>query len=200
MQPVLWHFNPHFLCILTTNASNFTILGILEQADENDCLHPVAFYSWKLLPQEINYDVHDKELLAIIKNFHDMHAWLVSSPFPISVACDYKNLQYFMTSQILNYHQAWWATFLADFDFCLNWKPGNTNIANAASRRPDYKPQNRDPQLEAQQHTILTPTHTKRLYSNGPANPPSLSSFITLTVNNLELLEQFKTAMKNDDK
>jgi len=84
-------------------------------------------------PAEINYEIHDKELLAVIETFHDMRAWLLSSPHPISVISDHRNLAYFMSSQILNRRQARWAMFLSDFNFQLTWAPGKANIADAPS-------------------------------------------------------------------
>jgi len=50
-----------------TDASDYTLGAILEQPDLLNHWHPVAFYSKSLQPVEQNYDIHDKELLAIIR-------------------------------------------------------------------------------------------------------------------------------------
>lgn len=97
-SPVLTHFDPLQPCILATDASDFAISGVLQQADNDGFLHPVAFYSRKLSQSEINYDVHDKELLAVIDSFCDMCAWILGPPVPILVICNHKNLEYFMAS------------------------------------------------------------------------------------------------------
>ena len=52
--------------IIETDASEWAIGCVLKQRDPStDKLHPVAFDGRKLSPAEINYPVHEKELLAI---------------------------------------------------------------------------------------------------------------------------------------
>ena len=117
--PVLQHFNLFLPSTLVTDASDYTFASILLQPDEESLLHPVTYYSQKFAPQEINYKIHDKELLAIINSFCDMCSWLIGSPQPISVISDHKNLKYFMTSQVLNQQQACWSMFL--HNLISNW-------------------------------------------------------------------------------
>ncbi|CCF47916.1 hypothetical protein NDA14_006663 [Ustilago hordei] len=64
MAGVLWHFNYHLPMRLETDASDFAIAGVLKQEHEG-CWHPVAFYSRKMSSAEKNYEIHDKELLAV---------------------------------------------------------------------------------------------------------------------------------------
>lgn len=45
--------------------------GVLSQYSDNSKLHLVAFFSRKHSLQEINYEIYDKELLAIIKAFEE---------------------------------------------------------------------------------------------------------------------------------
>ena len=85
------------------------------------------------MPSEINYNIHNKELLAVVDLFCNMHTWVLGSLVPISVICDYKNLEYFMSSQVFNCRQAQWAMFLSNFDFHLTWGPGHNNVADAPS-------------------------------------------------------------------
>jgi RNase H-like domain found in reverse transcriptase len=80
-SPILAHFDPQHPCHLTTDTSDFALTGVLQQPADDQFLHPVAIFSRKLAPAEINYDMHDKELLAIIECFQDMRAWLLGSPF-----------------------------------------------------------------------------------------------------------------------
>jgi len=62
------HFDPDIPAIIETDASKFATGAILSQKHEKR-LHPVAFHSKKMTPTEINYDVHDKEMLAIVQAF-----------------------------------------------------------------------------------------------------------------------------------
>ncbi|KAI1002662.1 Transposon Tf2-9 polyprotein [Podosphaera aphanis] len=65
--PILAHFDPVKQNFLETDASDYVSSGILSQRDEGGILHPVAFLSKKFDPAECNYEVYDKELLAIMR-------------------------------------------------------------------------------------------------------------------------------------
>jgi len=67
--PVLAHFDAQRPVIIETDASNFSIGAVLSQRDDEGRLHPVASHSRKFQPAEINYEIQDKELLAIVDAF-----------------------------------------------------------------------------------------------------------------------------------
>jgi len=54
---------------METDASDYTLAAILSIVTKDNEIHPVAFYSWMFSALELNYDVHDKELLAIFEAF-----------------------------------------------------------------------------------------------------------------------------------
>jgi len=64
--PILSHFDAQKPVIIETDASDFAIGAILSQWNNEERLHPVAFHYGKFQPAEINYKIHDKELLAIV--------------------------------------------------------------------------------------------------------------------------------------
>ena len=64
--PVLCHFDPDLPIRLYTHSSGFAISGIVSQL-HGSVWHPVAFYSRKCTPAECNYDIHDRELLAVVE-------------------------------------------------------------------------------------------------------------------------------------
>jgi len=66
---ILAYFNPNLKCIVETDLSNYVLGGVLSQYNKNGKLRPVAFLSWKLAPAKLNYEIYDKELLAIIRCF-----------------------------------------------------------------------------------------------------------------------------------
>ena len=142
--PVLQHFDPNLRIILRTDASKFALAGILMQPEVletgKSTWHPVAFLSRKLTGAERNYDVHDKELLAVVECFKVWRHYLEGSYIPITVQTDHANLEYFFRTTKLNARQARWAERLAAFDFRMEYKPGKANPADAPSRRPDYMP------------------------------------------------------------
>jgi hypothetical protein len=69
--PIHYHFDPERKILVETNTSNLVIARVLPQYDDNDILHPVAYFSKKHSPAEINYEIYDKELLAIVWAFED---------------------------------------------------------------------------------------------------------------------------------
>jgi len=103
--------------IIETDASDFVIRAILSQRDEKGRLHPVAFHSQNFQPAEINYEIHDKELLAIIDVFKHWRRYCEGASNQVQVFSDHQNLEYFTTTKILNRHQARWAQELAGIDF-----------------------------------------------------------------------------------
>ena len=70
--PMLRHFDPALRIRVETDASQFAIGGILSQlfgTGSEARWHPIAFYSKKLAPVEQRYEVHDRELMAIVFAF-----------------------------------------------------------------------------------------------------------------------------------
>jgi hypothetical protein len=103
--------------IVETNPSDFALGAILSQFGIDGLLHPVALYSRKLTSAKINYQVYDKELLAIITAFEQWRPYLARVQHRVQVLTDHKNLLYFTTTRTLNGRQAHWSIFLVDFDF-----------------------------------------------------------------------------------
>ncbi|KAI0998309.1 hypothetical protein K3495_g9886 [Podosphaera aphanis] len=66
---MLAHFDPTLQTILETDASDFVTAAVLSQYDKSGILRPVAFMSKKMIPAECNYEIFDKELLAIVNAF-----------------------------------------------------------------------------------------------------------------------------------
>jgi transposase InsO family protein len=124
---------------LITDASDYALGAILEQPDALNRWHPVAFYSKSMIDAELNYDIHDKELLAIVKSLEHWRHYLEGHPQIFEIWTDHNNLAYFRTKQKLSRRQARWSLFLSQFNFTIIHKPGAFNKADALSRRPDHK-------------------------------------------------------------
>jgi hypothetical protein len=86
---------------LITDASDFAVGAILEQPDLLNRWHPVAYHSKSLIDAEQNYDIHDKELLAIVRALEAFRHYLEGHPEPFEIWSDHSNLQYFRTKQKL---------------------------------------------------------------------------------------------------
>lgn len=155
---MLAHFDPSRKTILETDASDFVTAAILSQYNENDILRPVAFMSKKMIPAECNYEIYDKELLAIVKAFETWTAELGS--VSATVLTDHRNLEYFTTTKKLNRRQARWNELLADFDFKIVFRPGKQNgKADALTRIHADAPQNNLDARERHQHQVLLKPH-----------------------------------------
>ncbi|KAK5919575.1 hypothetical protein CgunFtcFv8_023452 [Champsocephalus gunnari] len=112
-----------------------------ERAMNSQKLHPCAFFSRRLTR---NYDVGNRELLAMKLALEEWRHWLeaTSQPFlvwtsqPFLVWTDHKNLEYIRSTRRLNSRQARWALFFTRFNFSLSYRPGSRNIkADALSRQ-----------------------------------------------------------------
>jgi hypothetical protein len=69
---ILPHFNPERKIVAQTDARNLVVVRVLSQYDDdNDILHPVPYFSRKHFLAEINYEIYDKELLAIVQAFKE---------------------------------------------------------------------------------------------------------------------------------
>ena len=104
----------------------------------NGDIHPIAFHSRTFFAMELNYDVHDKELLGIFDAFKIWWHYLEGSTFPIDVVTDHKNLKYFSTTKILSWCQACWSEFLSGFNMVICFCPGCLSTKpNALTHHPD---------------------------------------------------------------
>jgi len=88
---------------------------------------------------EWNYEIHDKEMLAIIRALEEWRHFLEGATHPVEIWTNHKNLEYFMMAKKLNRRQAHWSLHLARFDFLLHHRSGRTmGKPDALSRRADH--------------------------------------------------------------
>jgi len=57
-------------------------------------------------PVELNYEIYDKELLAIFEAFQQWCNYLEGSAHVVLMLSDHKNLEYFTTTKQLMHHQS----------------------------------------------------------------------------------------------
>ncbi len=137
--PVLTTFDYEKAITIETDASDYAIGACLNQPDESGKLHPVAFYSRTMSSPELNYDIHDKELLAIVEALKHWKVYCTMPKHQVHVITDHKNLTYFTSTKVLNRRQTRWAEELANFDYRISYQKGSENSrADALSRRADY--------------------------------------------------------------
>src|SRR5882672_377123 len=108
---------------LETDASGYATGAVLSQLCEDNKWHPVGFMSKSLSSAERNYEIHNKELLSIIRGLEEWRHILEGTKHTIEILNDHRNLMYFQESQNLNHQQECWSLFLSRFDFSLIHRP-----------------------------------------------------------------------------
>jgi hypothetical protein len=129
LEPVLKHVNPREQFHMETNASNFVYGAILLQKQPTGKRHPVAYMSKSMTPAKKNYDIGDKEALAIVKPLQHWRHWLEGTRLPIKIITNHKNLINFSKPQILNQRQMRWLHTLQWYNFVIGYRPGAQNSA-----------------------------------------------------------------------
>ena len=92
---------------METDTSDYALAAILFIVNEDNEVHLVAFHSCTFTAVELNYDTHNKKLLAIFEAFKIWWYYLEGSAYPINIVMDHKNLEYFSTTRVLIQRQAW---------------------------------------------------------------------------------------------
>ena len=106
----------------------------------NELWRPVTFISKSLSDIERNYEIHDKEMLAVVRCLEAWRHFLKGATMKFEIWTDHKNLEYFMKVQKLNRRQARWTLYLLRFNFTLKYVPGSKmGKADSLSRRPDWE-------------------------------------------------------------
>ena len=140
---------------IEADSSDFATGAVLSQQNPEDRnWHLVAFLSKSLSTVERNYEIHNKEMLAIICTMEEWRHFLEGAEHSFEVWTDHKNLEFFRSAKKLNCRQAWWSLFLARFYFVLHHRPGKSmGKPDALSRRADHG----DGSNDNSNLTLLTP-------------------------------------------
>ncbi len=157
--PILHHPNPEQEFIVEVDASSTGIGAVLSQRQgDPPKLYPCAFFSRKLNPAEQNYDVGNRELLAMKAAFEEWRHWLEGARHPFTVLTDHRNLEYLKSAKRLNHRQARWSLFFTRFNFKITYRPGSQNTkADALSRIYESSATNPSPELILPSTIILAP-------------------------------------------
>jgi len=124
-----------------TDASDYALAAILSIVNEDNEVHPVAFHSCTFTMVELNYNIYDKELLAIFKAFKIWRYYLEGLAYSINVVMDHKNLQYFSTTKVLTRRQVWWFEYLSQFNLVIRFCSGHLGTKpDALTRQWDIYP------------------------------------------------------------
>ncbi len=133
------------------------LIEILSQKENDDLIKSIIYFFKTLFSAECNYEIYDKELLAIIRCFEQWRSELQSIKSFINVLIDHKSLKYFMTIKKLNKRQTRWIEFLAEFDFKIAYQSEKKNDkANLLTRRLENRSDENDDSNDQNKHMRQT--------------------------------------------
>ena len=120
--------------------SNYATRGVLSIKYSDKKQRPVTFISKSLSDIEQNYEIHNKEMLAVVKCLEVWRYFLEGAIEKFEIWTDHKNLKYFMKAQKLNQRQAKQALYLSRFSFMLKHVlESKIRKVDSLSRRPDWE-------------------------------------------------------------
>src|SRR5258708_20298195 len=130
---------PNWAPLVGCVSNYFPAYTILSQQQEDGLFHPIGFMLKSFLDMEWNYQIHDKEMLAIMCVLEEWRHFLEGSYQKFEIHTDHKNLSYFREAHKLNHCHAHWSLYLSRFDFTLTHKPGRQmGRPDALSRQADH--------------------------------------------------------------
>jgi hypothetical protein len=156
------HWIPKAPIIVETDASDYVIAAILSIITPDEEVHPIAFYSRSLSTSKLNYDTHDKELLAIFAAFTTWQHYLEGPAAPVDIVTNHKNLEYFSSTCMLTHRQAQWSKYLSQFNFIIRFCPSKISAKpNALTRRWDVYPKEGD-----SNYASINPQNFRPVFTN----------------------------------
>src|SRR5277367_5264678 len=190
--PVLTIPNNYDLFCVEADASEYALGAILSQKQEEKW-RPIGFISKAFNPTQRNYEIYNRELLAIMTTLYEFRKHLCTAKQIFEIWTDHANLQYFKKPQKLNRRQARWLSEMQDFHFTLHHIPGKANSkADILSRRPGFERGVND-----NDDIILLPD---TLFSTTDTNEPFLLQQIEHQLTPIAYLECIVRTRNNLDK
>ena len=105
--PILTYWIPDAQLIVETDVSDYALTAILSIVNKENKVHLVAFHSCTFTVVELNYNIYNKKLIAIFEAFKIWQHYLEGLAYSIDIVTDHKNLEYFSTTKVLTWRQAW---------------------------------------------------------------------------------------------
>ena len=181
--------------IVKTNAFDHALAAIISICTGQD-IHPITFHSRVFSSTKLNYDIHDKELLAIFKAFKKWHYYLKGTITPVEVFTDHKNLTYFCELKALSRCQARWSEFLSQFNFSIKFCPSRLGTkSDVLTQCWDIYNKKRQSLLTNTQLLFLKEQVNQQIIL---PNPCPLELHVTVTIDLQMLLDDIQMAIRED--
>jgi len=188
MKPVLAALDLDKEFKVETDASNYATGGVLSMKCSDKKWRPVVFILKSLSDTERNYEIHNKEMLAVVRCLEVWRHFLEGAMMKFEVWTNHKNLEYFIKAQKLNRRQARWALYLSRFDFILKHVLGSKmGKADCLSRRPDWEI---SVERDNEDETLIKPEWLE----------VRKTERVEIIVDGVDLLEEIRKSKVKDDK
>jgi hypothetical protein len=121
---------------VTCDSSDWRTGAVLSYGLTWETAQPIAFDSMALKSAQLNYPVHEKELLAVIRALQKWCSDLLGAP--ITIYTDHRTLENFDHQKNLSRCQVRWQEFLSQYNYQIVYIPGEANcVADTLSRLPN---------------------------------------------------------------
>src|SRR5882724_8301819 len=161
--PILAHFNPDNPIVVEIEASDYVIAAIISQiSPDHGHIHLISFYSCSMQPAELNYEIYDKELLAIFEAFQQWCNYLEGSAHVVLMLSNHKNLEYLTTTKQLMHHQVHWLEYLSGFNYLICYHAGWLGT------KPDVLTRHKDVYLQGENaYALVNPHNFQSMFKAG---------------------------------
>src|SRR5215475_573075 len=167
--PILALWDPERPTRIEVDTSGEATGGTVMQQLEDGQWHPIAYRSVSMQPAERNYQIYNREMLAIIEALKDWRYFLEGLRGEFEIISDHSNLEYWRTAQDLTRQQAQWSLYLSRFNFQLVHRAGKSNTqADALSRMASHRVQDHE---DNQQQVVLSPELFRKIVASNLINP-----------------------------
>ena len=127
---------------LATDASSYGVGAVLSQEGETNprtlkiMRHPIAYYSATFTETERNYDIFERELLALMKALHHWRPHVAATEIPVTILTDHANLTHWKVPRKVNRRVARWFRELQEYNLVIQHVPRKLHTAADMLSRP----------------------------------------------------------------
>ena len=173
---------PEYKIFVTTDASDIASGAVLSFGKTWETARPVAYDSCSFKGAELNYPVHEKEMLAVVCALKKWKYELLGAPF--FVYTDHKTLLNFHTQRDLSRRQARWMELLSIYDCKFVYVKGEANsVADALSRLPSLTcPSSNDADIVASHPYNIADPQNPVVCINNDRNQFSMVAALTIRI------------------
>ena len=194
---------------LQADASLYSVGAVLSQEGKHltptlakqhkPILHPIAYYSATFTQTERNYDIYERELLAMMKALAHWRQYLGWTKEPFVIMTDHANLQYWKSPKNLNRLTARWQADLQEYDYKIRHIPGRENIPPDALSRPPGVDQGKN---DNQQQIVIPPEKYKAatITPEQPMTTEMKRAIMRLAHDQIILQQDIQGMMKQSEK